>query len=353
MIAEVGVDRGLLDLGVRADDAVVLGDRPGQLALVALVVIAVGVGDQGVVGLPVLGELGVAGGEEEPQRVLEDVAAEGGLVDRADVVQPVRRQFVAPHPLVVGEVGAERAGELVAARFGQHVDHAALEAAVLGRHARGRGRGLEDGVLDVDRQRLAADVLVDHDAVDQPQVLVRLGARDGDAVDAGVVDAGNHQRRGVDGPVDRQLLLEVERDGGLGDDVLRDGLAGAHDLDLAFEALVDHHHVETLHLLVGDLDAFGGLGPEALEAEGHGVFTGRQEGRDEVAVGLRDDDLVALCGRRADLDGHPRESFSVVGDGAADRTGQRRLGGGGNGRHGHDHCQQRIQNASIHTQFSL
>ncbi len=91
-----------------------------------------------------------------------------------------------------------------------------------------------------------------------------------------------------------QFLLEVEGHGGLGDDVLRDGLAGAHDLDLALEALIHHHHVEALDLLVGDLDALGGLGLEALEAEGHGVVTGSQERRDEVTVGLRDDDLVAL-----------------------------------------------------------
>ena len=86
---------------------------------------------------------------------------------------------------------AHRSAEVVAARFRDRVDHAALEASVFGRDTSGRDLVFLDGVFDVDVPRLRAQVLVDDDAVDEKEVLVGERARDHDVAARPVVgDAG-------------------------------------------------------------------------------------------------------------------------------------------------------------------
>ena len=88
----------------------------------------------------------------------------------------LERVLVAPRR--VGEVGAEAAGERVAAALGDGVDDAAGEAAVLGRDAGGDDLRLLDRVLDEEIVGAAEEVVVDVDAVDQEDVVVGERARD-------------------------------------------------------------------------------------------------------------------------------------------------------------------------------
>ena len=81
-------------------------------------------------------------------------------------------------PLRIVERVADGAAELVAARLRDRGDHAAGEAAELGRDAAGEDGRLLDGVLDVEGVRLAAEVLVHDGAVDEIEVVVRHGAGD-------------------------------------------------------------------------------------------------------------------------------------------------------------------------------
>ena len=75
------------------------------------------------------------------------------------------------------KVGAERAAELVAAGLGDHVDDAALEAAVLGGDVAARDLGLLDGVFDIQRCAAAAAGFVDVHAIDHVEVVVGERAR--------------------------------------------------------------------------------------------------------------------------------------------------------------------------------
>ncbi len=160
----------------------ILRDRRGHLALDALLVEACIVGNRGLDRLLPSALLLVARGDEEPQAVGQDPSPEGGLEDLVDVVQ-LLLAGVALHgrpgdPVFVLEVDPERAVELVAALLGDRVDHAAGETPVLGRHRAGLDGRFLDRVLDEQGERLAAQVLVDDDAVDQVEVLERHGARD-------------------------------------------------------------------------------------------------------------------------------------------------------------------------------
>ena len=190
------------------------GDRSGELDLRALPLILGVVGEVDRLDR-VAGDLLVlepARGEE-PQAILLHGAAEHELVRRHDLVDlrvvgeavrvrdlraVQRRHRVARlrrrtrggcgvvavagderAPVVVEQRLAERAAEQVAAGLRDDVDEAAAEAAELGRHAVGRDGRLLNRVLDVDVERLAAQVLVHGHAVHQIQRLERHRAGDG------------------------------------------------------------------------------------------------------------------------------------------------------------------------------
>jgi len=262
-----------VDLDVGTNDAVLGGDREGQLPFVALGRGDALVGDVRVAGLEGLDRVaGVAGGEEEPQLVLHHEAAQGRLVDLVVLVDVLRLVRTQRRPRRVRPVEAVGAGEQVAAGLGQGRDDAAGKPAVLGRDAADRGGGLLDGVLDEQRQRLLADVLVDHHAVDQPQVLVGLGAGDGDvAARSRAAHAGGQQDGRLGSAADRQLVDDLLGDGGRDLAVGGDGLVAAGDDDLLGDRSERHLGVELLALGGRDLD--GGLHLlEAGELEGHVVL---------------------------------------------------------------------------------
>src|SRR5204862_7611316 len=130
-------------------------------------------------------------GVEEPEAVLQNRAAERVLVGRNQLVglRLVHRRRRAP--VVVLEGRPERAAEQVAARLGDGVDDAARETSELRGDSGGGYRRFLDRVLDVERDRLTAEVLVEHHAVQQEQVLERGGAADRNHAEAvrAVVDS--------------------------------------------------------------------------------------------------------------------------------------------------------------------
>jgi hypothetical protein len=182
VVRAVGLD--LVDVEIRAGEAVTGRDRAGEFDFVAGLLVADLVGNRGF-RLADGHDLGairggtIPPGAEEPQPVANQEAADGGFVNGVDVVFALVGQWRFILPRVVGEIGAERARELVAAVLGHHVDETAGEAAVLGGYAAGHDRGLLDGVLDEHVEGLAAEVLVEDHAVEGVEVLVRHGARDG------------------------------------------------------------------------------------------------------------------------------------------------------------------------------
>ena len=308
----------------------------GQLALVAVLGLAAGEGHAGL-GLArghqlgrVLGFEGAAG-EEEPQAVAQDVAAEGRLVGEVVLVLLIGGERGLAVPAVVGHTGAEGAGELVAARLGDHVDHAAGEAAVLGRHVGGHGRGLEDRVLDVHVERLAAQVLVEHDAVQGVEVLVGLGARDrGVAAGARRRGAGRQADRRLDGARDGQLLEQRLLHGlrALGAGGHRLELTGDHDLLL--HRLGVHHRIQGPRLAGGDADVVL-EGGEGRDLEGDLVVAAGQRLDDVVALRIGDGGLLALQRRRVRGHRHAGQRLTLVHHAAADLTGLRERGA----RHAH------------------
>ncbi len=273
-------------------------------------------------------------GAEEPEPILDDVAAE---VD-AEVLALVAvdgagggdDRVGARLQRVVVEVGEDVALELVAARLGDDVDHAAGRAAVLGLVAAG---------LDVDRlhelevELLALEAVLDAggvDAVDDERVLGAGGAVDRDrrlraVVRIGVRDDAGHQLRhravvAAGGQrVDRPL---VEVDPELG------------------RAQIDHRRVAHDGDLLGLRRTQGGvhrrvaiepdrrlllLGTEAGELKGEDVVARRQERQPVVAVRVGGGDARALEHRALDLHGHSRQAAAVlVGDPADNAAGRLR-----------------------------
>ncbi len=185
--------------GVGRLEGVVRGDRPGQLALEALVVPVLQVRHPGVREGVLAGAVLRPARDEEPEAVLHDGPAQGGLEHLVEVALPLdvflhlERRLLAPGG--VREVGAEAARELVPAPLGDGVDGAAPEAAELGGDARGEDLGLLDRVLDEHVVRGAERAVGDVDTVDQEQVVVGEASGDRDLV--GV--------RGVVGEPRRQL----------------------------------------------------------------------------------------------------------------------------------------------------
>ena len=168
--------------GVGRLEGVVRGDRPGQLALEALVVPVLLVRHAGVREGVLAGAVLRPSRDEEPEAVPHDGAAERGLVDLVEVALPLdaflhlERRLLAPRG--VREVGPEAARELVPAALGDGVDGAAPEAAELGGDARGEDLGLLDRVLDEHVVRGAEGAVCDVDTVDQEQVVVGEAAGD-------------------------------------------------------------------------------------------------------------------------------------------------------------------------------
>ncbi len=326
-------------------------DRESELAFVPFLVVNARERDVGRVRLPVGGELAVAAGDEEPQLVLQEKAAERRLVDRVDLVVAARGLRGLGRPLVAGERVAEGRVELVAARLRQGVDDAAGETAVLGRDRRRLGRRFLDRVLDVEGVRGVADVVLDHDAVDHVQVLVRHGARDREVAggsggrhargqDGGAGDAAG-DRQGVD-----QALVIGRRD------LLprRDVVVGPGDGDLLGNLRGRHRRVQRRGLRGVDLDGrVERLEPHQLEPDV--VVAGGQEGEEVRAGHFGHGGTRALQVRRGHGDGHARERvFPVVG--APGQRPGRVLRERGQ-RNGEQHCGHEHESGELHLHVLL
>jgi hypothetical protein len=181
------------------------------------------------------------------------------------------------------------------------------------------GGGLLDGVLDEQRQLLAADVLVDHHAVERPQVLEGHATGDGHAAGRRVDHrARGEQHRGVEVAVERQVLdlvLGVARRAG---GRLRDGATLTGDDDLLGHRREAHLDVDAVGQGGRDAHLAGRRG-EALELVGDGVRPRRQEGQLVAAVLPGDGDAAPLQvrGGRGDRDARQRGAVGV-GDPARD-----------------------------------
>ena len=123
----------------------------------------------------------ISAGCEEPQPIPDHAAAKRSLVLVIEVVEVCD---------LGGEVGFLRPAR-IAAGLRDRADDAACEPPELRRNAAGQHGRLLNRVFDVQRIRLAAQVLVHHHAVDQEDAVERMRTRDRDlAVRAGVSDAG-------------------------------------------------------------------------------------------------------------------------------------------------------------------
>ncbi len=297
-------------------------------------------------------------GPEEPQAVLDDVAAEQepglvgvlgvladvlvvGVVAGQGVVGEVERQPVAALPFQARAriVADDLAVEGVAAGAGDDVDDAADRAAVLGVIAGGLELDLlgeiEDHVL---LARPAVEVRGVR-AVDEKNVLGPRGAVDGDAVEE-VVLALDPRQDGHQGVEAAALGQGVE---GLGRqdlaagrvlDVDEGGLADDDDLVLDGAGL--HGDVHDQGLLDGQDDVVADDGAEAVQAISDGVGP-RREGQEAVAaVRVRDGRRRAHEARALGLHRDPGERGSlVVLDRTDDPAGCRSLGGEDPGQEKH------------------
>ena len=207
-------------------------------------------------------------------------------------------------PVVVEQRLAERAAEQVAAGLGDDVDETAAEPAVLRRHAVGRDRGFLNRVLDVDVERLPAQVLIHGDAVHQVQRLERHRAGDRIiAPGARRVNRRGHQQHGVDVAIGRQHRHQLLREVGRDLRCLRQDIGGlAHHVDRLVERGQAERDVERHRLRRGD-----GNRPllirETAQRECDGVGPGWQLRKDVVAVlrrhgGKRTLEIRALHGDR-------------------------------------------------------
>src|SRR5207247_825129 len=90
---------------------------------------------------------------KEPQTVADDAPAQCSLVRMVNIVERVHLagEIGLVRPTGVGQVIADRAGEVIAARLGDRTDHAAGEASELRRNASGEDGRLLNGVLDIKR----------------------------------------------------------------------------------------------------------------------------------------------------------------------------------------------------------
>ena len=264
-----------------------------------------------------------AAGAEEPGAAADDRTAERELVGRNRVIDLRLVERAGGPPVVVRERRAERAAEAVAARAGDGIDDAAGEAAVLGGDAGRRDRGFLDGVLDEERERRAAEVVLDLDAIEHEQVVGGHRATDGDGiVRARRVRRGREvdrrQQRARRGQRRQQFLLNVGRrlDGvGEGVGACRDG----HDFA---ERGLAQRDLDLYRLPGADVarDLRGG---KAAELDSDGVGARRQAWKDVVAVGRGNGQTDALKIRRDDGDrgaGH-FESARVT-DSPPDRSGR-------------------------------
>src|SRR5713226_1160288 len=89
-------------------------------------------------------------GAEEPQTVADDASAESSLICMIEVVERIHLadEIGLVRPTRVCESVAQRAGILVASRFGDRGDHSAGEAAKFRRDAAGEYRRLLNRVFD-------------------------------------------------------------------------------------------------------------------------------------------------------------------------------------------------------------
>ncbi len=305
----------------------------------------------------------VAGVErpEEPQLVLDDVAAEADdpfvpavavavlaaveiEVVVVDVLVPVAGTVgVAPQegpgvalhvrPVVLVEAH-DVAVELVAARPRDDVDDAAHRAAVFGVVAGGRDLDLLEQLED-DVLRLAAVVEVrDVRAVDVEHVLRPGRAVHGQAGRVGLLlDAGD----GADERIERPAPGQGQEDL-LGHDLALDRALdvdqGGHadDRDLFLDGRLLEGHVQAQGLRQLELDALADQGLEALEREGDVVGAGRQGHQAVDAVDVRDRGGLADQLGTDGFDAHAGQGASLrIGDPAVDPPGRRELRQGGPG----------------------
>ncbi len=323
---------------VRELEVVAGGQRVGRLPFQAGVVGRVGVVVARVGHRPVRLIVLVAPRREEPELVLEDRPAEGHLVGGHHLIDVrVARERRQRLPAVVDERRPEGPGEAVAARLRDHVDHAALEPAVLRRDVAGRDLGLLHGVLDVERTGLLAQVLVHVDAVDQVEVVVGQRARDHDVAAGAVADRGRrHDRRGVQRAPPRDVLDGRRLERGRHRRRHRRLGGGARHRDRLRHG--GHRQLHVHREGIGHLQADRLFDRrETLELEGHRVVTRGQERDDVVAVGRRHDGTHALQHRRGRGHGDARQHQTVrVRDVAGDGARGIALGKDGAGQ-----CQER------------
>ena len=267
-------------IGARVGDG---RDRCAGFEPIAGCILVAGAGETGF-GLSDGARVCISSRGEEPQLVAPNPPAERGLEGRVDRVLLFDRKRRRLRPALVSEGGAEAPLELVAARFGQHVDNAAGEVSILGRDAAGEDGRLLDRLFNVEILRLSAQVLVDDHAVDQVQAVVRHRAGDDEVVARPPgVDARSEQRHRLIAPAGRKLideiLVDVHADRGCLDRRRHVLVCGDDDLPLhrgELEIDVDrvrHIRREREVLLVG-------LHP--AHREGDRVLPGREE-RDQIS----------------------------------------------------------------------
>ncbi len=264
-------------------------------------------------------------GGEVPELVLDQLAAQGEadvvlLVDRLDVAAGLRHQGLGPGR-VAGVVDEQVAAQRVAARLGDHVDHAAEGAAVLGLVAAGLDLDLVD---EVERDagpgpalgRVGGVELVDHVAV-----LERRGTHDRRVAlepiigDGAAVDrAGGQERHRGEVPSGRQIgqqpLVELRADRG-GGDVDDRRLAG--DQHRVGEHR-GHRHLQRHDLLQGDPEILARDRLEAVEDELGPVGSGWQEHEPELPVGVGLGHARPLQIRGREGDHHPRQHLGALCD---------------------------------------
>ena len=229
------------------------------------------------------------------------------LVRPGNVILPLERRL--RRPRLVGEVEAVAAGEEIAAALGDGVDDAAGEAAIFGGDARGEHLRFLDGVFDEQVVRRPEEVVVDVDAIDQEDVVVRECARNSELACVRRVgrETGGERRDG----------REVAAGGELADLGVREVLSagGRHDCRRNRVGLDGDRFGDPgggkgrIHLdVLPDFDTCClRERAHAAELESHLIRSGRQAAQNVDTVGIGHRGPFTLQSRRGRRDRHTRQ----------------------------------------------